>query len=121
MCQTLILMLEDKKIYDEATLCLHGLVNKPHSRHCVKSIYVLLIESVMKSPKLNVCCAMSINQLIEPFFSEDDTVNGENYLSNFLFQRFGNDTNFDLFYFNKMVFFDISLSKYDTISRQSFS
>ena len=35
----------------------------------------------MKSPKLNVWCAMSKNQLIGPFFFEDDTVNGENYLS----------------------------------------
>ena len=35
----------------------------------------------MKSPKLNVCCAISKNQLVGPYFFEDDTVNGNNYLS----------------------------------------
>ena len=39
------------------------------------------IETVMNSPKLNAWCAMSKIQLISSFFFEDDTVNGENYLS----------------------------------------
>jgi len=34
----------------------------------------------MKSPKLNVWCALSKNQIVGPFFFEDDTVDGENYL-----------------------------------------
>ena len=35
----------------------------------------------MKSPKLKVWCAMSKNQLVGAYFFEDDTVNGNNYLS----------------------------------------
>jgi hypothetical protein len=34
----------------------------------------------MKSPKVNVWCAMSKSQLVGPFFFEDDAVNGKNYL-----------------------------------------
>ena len=34
----------------------------------------------MKSPKLNVWCAMSKNQLVGAYFFEDDTVNGDTYL-----------------------------------------
>lgn len=35
----------------------------------------------MKSAKLNVWCAMSKNHLIGPFFFEENTVDGECYLS----------------------------------------
>ena len=35
----------------------------------------------MNFPKLNVWCTISKTQVTDPFFFEDDTVNGENYLS----------------------------------------
>ena len=110
---------------DETTFCLHRLVNK-HNIICGYEMNPLVtIESIMKSPKLNVWCAISKDQLIGPFFFEAHTVNEENNLpilqNNFLFQRFGNDTNFNLLYFNKMVLLRTSLSMYDIISRQSFS
>ena len=35
----------------------------------------------MNSPKLNVWCAISKTQFIDSFFFENDSVNGENYLS----------------------------------------
>ena len=61
---------------DEATLYLHGLINKCSC----KTNPCVTIESVMTPPKLNVWCAMIKNQLIGSFFF-DDTVNRENYLS----------------------------------------
>ena len=87
MCKTLIPMLQDKNIEeniffsDEATFYLNGLVNKHNVRYWSEDNPHETIETAMKSPKLNVWCAMSKNQLIGPFFFEDDTINGENYLS----------------------------------------
>jgi hypothetical protein len=87
MCTILIPMLQDKNTQenlffsDEATFYLHGLVNKHNIRYWSESNPHVTIETVMKSPKLNVWCAMSKNHLIGPFFFEDDTVNGENYLT----------------------------------------
>mgnify|MGYP001047299604 CR=1 FL=1 len=87
MCKTLISMLANHDIQenlffsDEATFYLDGLVNKHNIRYWSESNPHATIETVMKSPKVNVWCAMSKNQLIGPFFFEDDTVNGTNYLS----------------------------------------
>ncbi len=66
---------------DEATFYLNGLVNKHNIRYWSETNPHFTIETVMKSPKLNVWCAMSKNRLIGPFFFEDDTVNGKNYFS----------------------------------------
>ena len=63
---------------DEATFYLRGLVNKHNVRYWSESNPHVTIETVMKSPKLNVWCAMSKNYLIRPFFFEEDTVDGEN-------------------------------------------
>ena len=87
MCKTLIPMLEDNQIQqnlffsDKATFCLNGLVNKHNVRYWSDTNPYVTIETVMRSPKLNVCCAMPKNQLVGPYFFEDDTVNGNNYLS----------------------------------------
>ena len=87
MCKTLIPMLEDNQIQqnlffsDEATFYLNGLVNKHNVRYWSDTNSHVTIETVMKSPKLNVCCAMSKNQLVGAAFFEDDTVNRNNYLS----------------------------------------
>ena len=63
---------------------------------------------------------MSKNQVIGPFLFEDNTRLTEKIIcqcfNNFLLQRFGNDTNFNLLYFNKMVFVQTSLLMYDTMS-----
>ena len=87
MCKTLIPMLEDNQIQqnlffsEEAILYLNELVNKHNVRYWSDTNPHVTIETVMKYPKLNVLCAMSKNQLVEPYFFEDDTVNGNNYLS----------------------------------------
>jgi hypothetical protein len=60
---------------------LKGLVNKHNVRYCSEDNPHVTIETVMKSPKLNVWCTLLKNQLIGPFFFEDDTVDGENFLS----------------------------------------
>ena len=85
MCKTLIPMLQNKDIQgnffsDEATFYLNGLVNKHNGRYWSQDNPHVTIETVMKSPKLNVWCALSKNQLVGSFFFEDDTVDGENYL-----------------------------------------
>ena len=86
MCETVIPMLEDKDMQnnlffsDEATFYLNGLVNKHNVRYWSESNPHVTNETVMHSPKLNVWCAMSKDQLIGPYFFDDDTVNGRNYL-----------------------------------------
>ena len=92
MCKTLIPMLEDNQIQqnlffsDEAIFHLNGLVNRHNVRYWSDTNPHVTIETVMKSPKLNVSCALSKNQLVGAYFFEDDTVNGNNYLS--MFQKF---------------------------------
>ena len=89
MCKTLILMLQNKSAQensyyyfsDEATFYLRELVNKYNVRYWSEDNLHATTETVMNSPKLNVWCVISKTQLIGPFFFEDDTVNGENYLS----------------------------------------
>lgn len=88
MCTTLLPMLEDEDIQenlffsDEATFYLNALVNKRYIRYWSENNPHVTIERVMKSPRLNVWCAMSKNQLIRPFLFQDDTVDGKkNYLS----------------------------------------
>ncbi|CAM4845930.1 unnamed protein product [Rotaria magnacalcarata] len=87
MCKTLIPMLEDNHIQqnlffsDEATFYLNGLVSKHNVRYWSETNPHVTIETVMKSPKLNVWWAMSKNRLVGPYFFADDTVNGNNYLS----------------------------------------
>jgi hypothetical protein len=86
MCETLILMLQNDIqgnlfFSDEATFYLRGLVNKHNIRYWCEINPHVTVETVMNSPKLNVWCAMSKNQIIGPFFFDDDTVNGQNYLS----------------------------------------
>ena len=87
MCKTLIPMLKDNQIQqnlffsNEATFYLNGLINKHNVRYWSDMNPHVTIETVMKSPKLNVWCAMSKNQLVGEYFFEDDTVNGNNYLS----------------------------------------
>ena len=74
MCKTLIPMLENNQIQqnlffsDEATFYLNGLVNKYNVRYWSDTNPHVTIETVMKSPKLNVCCAMSKSQLVGPDF-----------------------------------------------------
>ena len=74
MCKTLIPMLENKQIQqnfffsNEATFYLNGLVNKHNVRYWSDTNPYVTIETVMNSPKLNVCCAMSKNQLVAADF-----------------------------------------------------
>lgn len=87
MCETMIPMLENEKVHDniffsdEATFYLRGLVNKHNVRYWSEDNPHATLETVLNSPKLNVWCAMSKKHLIGPFFFDDDTVTGENYLS----------------------------------------
>ena len=83
MCKTLIPMLEDNQIQqnlffsDEATFYLNGLVNKHNVRYWSDTNPHVTIESVMKSPKLNVWCAMSKNQSVGPYFLKIFYLGGE--------------------------------------------
>ena len=77
----------------------------------VKPIHVLLIESILKSPKLNVCCVMSKNQLISSKMIQLMEKILCQCFNNFIFQRFGNNTNIDLFYLNKMMLVRTSLDR----------
>lgn len=87
MCQTLIPMLEDKTIQDnmffsdESTFYLNGFVSKHNIRYWCETNPHATVETVMNSPKVNVWCALSKNQLIGPFFFDEDTINGESYLA----------------------------------------
>ena len=74
MCKTLIPMLETRKLFfsHKVAFYLHELVNKHDIRYWCETNPRVTIELVMKSTKLNICCAMSKNQLIRPFFFEDD-------------------------------------------------
>ena len=87
MCNVLQPMLSNKDneenffFSDEATFYLNGLVNKHNVRYWSQSNPNIRIETVMKSPKVNVWCAMSCNRFIGPFFFEGDTVDGRKYLS----------------------------------------
>ncbi|CAF1581905.1 unnamed protein product [Rotaria sp. Silwood1] len=87
MCKILIPMLQDNAIQgniffsDEAVFYLHGLVNKHNIRYWSESNPNVTIETVMKSPKINVWCAMSKYRLIGPFYFQEDTVHGKDYLS----------------------------------------
>ncbi|CAF1482110.1 unnamed protein product [Rotaria magnacalcarata] len=86
MYKTLISMLEDSHMQenlffsDEATFYVSGLVSKHNIRYWSETNPHVTIETVMNSPKLNVWCAMSKSKLLGPYFFEDDTVNGANYL-----------------------------------------
>ena len=61
MCKTLIPMLEDNQIQqnlffsDETTFYLNGLVNKHNVRYWSDTNPSITIQTVMKSPKLNIC------------------------------------------------------------------
>jgi hypothetical protein len=87
MCRTLIPMLTDSTIKeniffsDEATFHINGLVNKHNVRYWSVDNPNVTIETAMKSPKINVWCAMSENCLIGPYFFDGDTINGQKYLS----------------------------------------
>ncbi|CAM4794150.1 unnamed protein product [Rotaria magnacalcarata] len=86
MYRTLIPMLADSHMQedlffsDEATFYVGGLVSKHNIRYRSETNPHVTIETVMNSPKLNVWCAMSKNKLLGPYFFEDDTVNGADYL-----------------------------------------
>ena len=59
MCKILIPMLDDNDtrglfLSDEAAFYLYGLVNKHNIRHGCETNPRITIESVMKSPKLNI-------------------------------------------------------------------
>ena len=70
MCKTLIPMLEGKQIQqnfffsDEGTFYLNRLVNKHQIRYWSDTNPHVPIQTVIKSSKLNVCCALSKNQLV---------------------------------------------------------
>jgi DDE superfamily endonuclease/Helix-turn-helix domain (DUF4817) len=87
MCKTLVPMLENVDIQeniffsDEATFYLKGLVNKHNVRYWSESNPHVTFETARKSEKVNVWCALSKNKIIGPYFFEDETVNGQNYLS----------------------------------------
>ena len=87
MCRTLLPMLQDTEIQenvlfsDEATFYVNRFVNKHNIIYWCETNPHQTLETVMKSPKLNVWCALSKNQLIGPFFFDDDTVNAKYYLT----------------------------------------
>jgi hypothetical protein len=87
MCNILLPLLTDNNnkgnifFSDEAAFHLNGLVNKHNVRYWSEENPHVTIKTVMQSPKINVWCAMSETRLIGPFFFNDDTINGQKYLT----------------------------------------
>lgn len=65
---------------DEAIFHLSGRVHKQNCRIWGYEKPVEVTTEPLHSPKINVWCAVSSNCIIGPFFFEDSTVNGQNYL-----------------------------------------
>ena len=65
---------------DEATFYLSGRVHKQNCRIWGYENPNEIQEVPLHSPKINVWCAMSSNCIIGPYFFDDATVNGKNYL-----------------------------------------
>lgn len=86
MAEHLIPILEDPEnngntfFSDESTFFTSGLVNKHKCRIWAQNNPHITMESAMKSAKVNVWCAMSNKEIIDPYFFEDETVNQYNYL-----------------------------------------
>ena len=66
---------------DEATFHTSGLVNKQNCRIWGLEKPTEVNEFERDSPKVNVWCAMSSNCIIGPYFFEEETVTGQNYLN----------------------------------------
>ena len=65
---------------DEATFHLSGKVNRHNVRIWGSQNPHATQEHVRDSPKLNVWCGLSHNEVIGPFFFAEKTVNGKTYL-----------------------------------------
>jgi hypothetical protein len=65
---------------DEANFYLSGLVNKQNCRIWGYEKPLEVWPLPLHSPKINVWCAISANCIIGPYFFEEETVTGENYL-----------------------------------------
>lgn len=72
-----------KLIYfsDEATFYVSGRVHKQNCRIWGYEKPTEVLEEPLHSPKVNVWCAMSEHEIIGPYFFEESTVYGENYLA----------------------------------------
>lgn len=87
MAERLIPLLEDPAndgnvfFSDESSFYVSGMVNKHNCRIWAASNPFVTVEAAMNSPKINVWCAMSNNQIIGPYFFEEDTINHQNYLN----------------------------------------
>lgn len=90
--QTLLPLLQDPVnqgfIYcsDECTFYVSGYVNKQNSRYWDYEKPDIVQQVPLHSPKVNVWCAISSKSIIGPYFFEEDTVNGQNYLE--MLERF---------------------------------
>ena len=65
---------------DEATFDLVGRVHKQNCRIWGYEKPVIVHEEPLHSPKINVWCAMSSNCIIGPYFFDEETIDGKNYL-----------------------------------------
>lgn len=87
MAETLLPILQEpsnkNKIYfsDEAMFTVCGRVHKQNCRIWGYEKPTEVREEPLHSPKVNVWCAMSANEIIGPFFFEEPTVKSENYLN----------------------------------------
>lgn len=81
---------------DEATFHLSGKVNRHNVRIWGANNPHEMVEHHRDSPKVNVFCAVSQNQVYGPFFFEGSTVTGQSYLDmlrNWLFPSLQADSN----------------------------
>jgi len=87
MAERLIHLLEDPAndgnvfFSDESSFYVSGMMNEHNCRIWAASNPFVTVEAAMNSPKINVWCAMSNNQIIGPYFFEEDTINHQNYLN----------------------------------------
>ncbi len=86
MAELLIPIINDQKndglifFSDEANFHLSGVINKHNCRLWAETNPFVTIDVAMNSPKITVWCAMSSEEIVGPFFFDEDTVNQENYL-----------------------------------------
>lgn len=86
MAEVLIPLLQDPALKDliffsdEANFHLSGRVHKQNCRIWAEEKPIEVDTEPLHSPKIIVWCAMSSKCIIGPFFFEESTVNGQNYL-----------------------------------------
>lgn len=96
--------LNDVMFSDEATFHVNGCVNRHNVRIWGFQRPHEIIEKIRDTPKVNVWCGLTKNQVIGPFFFAEKSVNGNVYLDmleNFCFPQIDEFDNVNMMYFQQ--------------------